>query len=209
MTHTKPTRSYFPRKCHPIRYYPLLLLVMVLMAAVSGPAGAALAYNATYGPADASPARIPPAAPGDCDGLVREGEDATLFGDFEVGYDVAASNGAYIHVPNDKPDSLTTLPASRADLCFTVAEAGDYQLVGRVYTDPPDWTSDSFWVTIDDLPATGYLWTLENNTVYQPVGDAVRLDAASALGVLVPLLNSLLTAAEPHDAPVCHRDGCG
>ncbi|MEL6820790.1 MAG: NPCBM/NEW2 domain-containing protein, partial [Calditrichota bacterium] len=100
-----------------------------------------------------------------CAGLVREAEDATLSGRFEIGTDPAASGGAYVHAPDGSGDEYGGItPDDYAEFCFTVAEEGTYEIHGWIYADGGD--NNSFFVTLDGLPTAGYLWDTSENTMY-------------------------------------------
>ncbi len=108
-----------------------------------------------------------PSGPVACEGLVREAEEGVRFGQFVIGNDAAASGGAYVWIPDGNGNSLEAPGEARVDLCFTVAQAGAYQMLGSVYTDQPGGYSDSFFVTVDGGPVGGHLWDVPNNTQYQ------------------------------------------
>ena len=125
-----------------------------------------------------------------CDGLVREAEEGVYFGSFVLGSDIAASGGQYVWVPDGTGDELGGPGASRVDLCFTVVDAGAYNLQGYVYTDPPGGNSDSFFVTVDNAPAVAYLWDIADNTTYAPVlvSDRISEDPLTGQTVEVTLV---------------------
>ena len=103
---------------------------------------------------------------GQCGGLVQEAEAATLAGNFVVGSDPNASGGQYIEVPNGfgaNFDNNTSVP-DKAEYCFTVPVDGVYQLKGRVLA--TNGSDNSFWVTVDGQPTTGYLWDTSVNASY-------------------------------------------
>ena len=109
-----------------------------------------------------------PSVPMVCTGLEREAEEGALSGQFVIGNDAAASGGAYVWIPDGGGNALGGPGETRVDLCFTVTEAGPYQMLGSVYTDQPGGYSDSFFVAVDGGPIGGYLWDVTNNTQYQP-----------------------------------------
>ncbi len=100
---------------------------------------------------------------GTCGGLVQEAEDGELFGLFTMGQDSAASEGAYIHVPDQSDDGRHDGP-SRAEYCFTIATPGTYHLRARVYGDSGH--ADSFFVRVNGSPSRAYLWDTTRNTSY-------------------------------------------
>ncbi|MGH1366963.1 MAG: hypothetical protein ACRBF0_25625, partial [Calditrichia bacterium] len=100
-----------------------------------------------------------------CAGLLREAEEATLVGLFEIGNDPAASGGAYVHVPNGSGDEYGGInPDSYVEFCFTVAEEGTYEIHGWIYA--AGGSDNSFFATLDGLPTNGYLWDTSENTNY-------------------------------------------
>ena len=110
----------------------------------------------------AEPTFIPP-APVSCGGLMQEAEAALLSGRFVVGNDSAASGGAYVHVPNGTGNSFFGSP-SRIEFCMNITTAGTYRINGNAYA--KNSLSDSFFVTVDGQPSSGYLWFVNNNTTY-------------------------------------------
>ncbi len=97
----------------------------------------------------------------DCRQSRYEAEDVGLVG-FEVGKDPAASNGAYIHVPDGTGSSWSPSDAVMATFCLEVRQAGRYRLVGGVWADRG--TNDSFWVKVDG--AVVGRWDVAWNTGY-------------------------------------------
>ncbi len=90
-------------------------------------------------------------------GLSREAEAARLFGAFDIGNDVTASGGLYIHVPEGFGNNYDSINAThRAEFDFGVQTAGTYAIEGLVLA--PDGTSDSFWVVLDEQTGNDYLW---------------------------------------------------
>ncbi|MGB0384421.1 MAG: CotH kinase family protein [Ardenticatenaceae bacterium] len=108
----------------------------------------------------------PPPPPPTCDGLVVEAEAGVLTGDFVVANDQNASGGQYIHVPNGSGNSFNSPnPAHMAQYCFNVETAGIYRLKGWVYG--ATGREDSFFVQVNSMPVSGYLWDFKKNTSYQ------------------------------------------
>jgi hypothetical protein len=102
------------------------------------------------------------------DGLVREAEDFDLpvDGDFEIGFDPAASGGQYIHVPNGTGTRLSGPDENhKISYTFYVSVAGTYRIKGAVHA--ANSGDDSFWIRVNDSPAGGYLWDALQNTGYQ------------------------------------------
>ncbi|MEM7132366.1 MAG: putative Ig domain-containing protein [Chloroflexota bacterium] len=96
----------------------------------------------------------PPTA---CGGMSQEAEAGTFSGNFTVGNDANASGGQFAHVPNGAGNNLNgTAGADRAEYCFDVPTAGTYWLQGRVLATGGG--SNSFYVTVDGVPANGNLW---------------------------------------------------
>ena len=100
-----------------------------------------------------------------CAGMKQEAEDGALRGAFEIGNDVAASGGGYIHIPEGLghywygPNTLQS-----AKYCFNVPATGIYRIDAKVYA--PDILSDSFYVRVDNAPARAFLWDTLINTSY-------------------------------------------
>ena len=103
------------------------------------------------------------------DGLVREAEDFDLpvGGDFEVGFDSAASGGAYVYFPNGTGTRFSGPDESQKfNYTFYVPKAGKYRIKGAVHA--ANGNDDSFWIRVNDIsPTGGYLWDVLQNTSYQ------------------------------------------
>jgi hypothetical protein len=112
----------------------------------------------------------PPPPPAACvvAGTVIEAESATLAGAFVTAPDGAASGGLYAHVPQGN-GGATGPGGDYVEFCFTVTTAGEHVLESVV--DGPDGGSNSFFVTVDDLPAAGYLWDTSAGFVADSVSD--------------------------------------
>ncbi|MEM7126669.1 MAG: putative Ig domain-containing protein [Chloroflexota bacterium] len=92
-----------------------------------------------------------------CNELSSEAEWGLLNGSFVIGNDPNASGGSYIHLPNGTGNNLNgTTVAERAEFCLTVPVAGTYLLEGTVLANGGG--NNSFYVTVDGHPSTGYLW---------------------------------------------------
>ena len=63
------------------------------------------------------------------------------------------------------PDTAGTGTNHHADFCFDVEEEGVYRLEGRFLAENND--KDSFYVTINGMPVTGYLWDMPTATEWQ------------------------------------------
>ena len=81
---------------------------------------------------------------------------------FVVGDDGAASGGAFIHVPNGSGSSWSPSDAVRATYCFTVRQAGTYEIIAGAWAD--NGTNDSFWVRVGSAGAQR--WDVAWNTEY-------------------------------------------
>ncbi|MFK7803245.1 MAG: hypothetical protein AB8G95_16545 [Anaerolineae bacterium] len=99
-----------------------------------------------------------------CGGLEQEAENATLFGGMTVGYDGGASGGRFIFVSSSRGNALTIDQINRAEFCITVPATGEYQIEALVKA--VDGGSDSFYVTVDQAPAAGYLWDVTHNSKF-------------------------------------------
>lgn len=95
-----------------------------------------------------------------CDTLFQEADAGAFSGAFEVGIDPLANNGFYTHVPEDSPvEFFDGLSDNFMSYCVTIESAGLYQINSQIYAE--DGGSNSFYVTIDDLPADGFIWDFE------------------------------------------------
>ncbi|MEJ2750485.1 MAG: S8 family serine peptidase, partial [Anaerolineae bacterium] len=95
--------------------------------------------------------------------LEIEAEDAQLSGNFRIGYDTNASGGRYISTANGT-GFYNFGSLNQAKFVFYVNQAGKYAIEGDVYA--PNGGDDSFWVTVDGMTSSGYLWDTWNNTSY-------------------------------------------
>ena len=120
--------------------------------------------------------------------LIREAEEAELFGSFTIGNDGNASGGQYIHAPNGSGNH-STLTDNRADFIFNITQAGAYQIDANVYA--AGGNDDSFFLTLDGAPANGYRWHPPHNTSYQL--DTVHNEDNSAAPVILNLSTGLHT----------------
>ncbi|MFK7802470.1 MAG: hypothetical protein AB8G95_12615 [Anaerolineae bacterium] len=119
--------------------------------------------TATTVPTQQPPTQIAPTATTNsgggaavCGGLIQEAENGTLFGQMTTGFSTSASNGQFIYVPDNVSGTGSLNKANRADFCVNVQVAGEYKI--NTWVHARNITTDSFFVTIDDLPAAGYLW---------------------------------------------------
>ena len=89
-----------------------------------------------------------------CGGLFQEAEDGVLRGPFE-----RRSEGGvtFIEVPDGAVGGPQAPDETRkASFCVQVAAAGVYRIKARVRA--PSHAADSFWVRVDGLPSSPYLW---------------------------------------------------
>ena len=114
----------------------------------------------------------PPPAVCEVVGSQYEAEAGVLAGRFSVGSDAAASGGSFVHVGSGGGASAPG--GDFVEFCFTVAAAGEYTLDALV--DGPDGGSNSFFVTVDDAPAGGYLWDVAAGFVSDRVSDRNAAD---------------------------------
>lgn len=94
--------------------------------------------------------------PSNCGGLSQQAEQGELSGAFEV-----ATLGAvtYVHVPDGAiGGAQAPNEANKASYCFQVTTGGTYRIKARVWG--VNHGADSFWVRMDDLPPTPYLWVV-------------------------------------------------
>ena len=131
--------------------------------ATSVPPTATAVATATPLPPTATPPALPNVScttPG-----YLEGENGVLSGGFIIANDAAASGGKYIHAPEGYGwrDGIAG-NNDTATYQFNVTQAGTYLLASWVYA--AGGLDDSFFVTVDGLPAAGYLWDLQVNTSY-------------------------------------------
>ena len=101
-----------------------------------------------------------------CESLEQEAEAGMLFGAFTIGQDNEASNGHYIHVPDNSGDNYTgSSTVHKAHYCFHIDTPGEYVIKGWVYGSND--LADSFYVQVDGQPEIGYLWDTQQNLTYQ------------------------------------------
>jgi YVTN family beta-propeller protein len=129
-------------------------------------------------------------------GLEAEAESAVLAGSFAVGSDPAARNGRYISVPSGAAVTSGPTSPSRAVLSFSVAQAGQYQIEASVLA--PSSSQNSFWITVDRQPASGFVWEMPVSATYQT--DLVSDSSTATDPVVVSL------TAGNHTVEVIHRE---
>ncbi|MEZ4657969.1 MAG: SdrD B-like domain-containing protein [Caldilineaceae bacterium] len=113
-------------------------------------------------PANPQPTATPPATAtpeGPCDnGLTAEVETSMRYGAFQVVNDAKASNGQAVEVDESFGERRTPDSSQRVVTCFNVPADGTYRLKGDALS--PDSGSNSFFVQLDDKPATLVKWHL-------------------------------------------------
>ncbi len=105
------------------------------------------------------PGNVGPEIPGGspiCGDLFQEAEQATLFGQMQIGTRDDASGGKFISVPDSVGEAPKIDWDNRAEFCVSVPENGTYQI--KAGASAPDAGRDSLFVSIDGAPANGYLW---------------------------------------------------
>lgn len=112
-----------------------------------------------------------------CGRLTQEAESGMLVGKFVVANDATASGGQYVSVPLGRGDAYGGfISPYRVDYCFNVATEGAYRIRAKAFGS--DDLSDSFYVQVDGVPSTGYLWDLASSNSYtlQYVKDRGKTD---------------------------------
>lgn len=100
-----------------------------------------------------------------CAGMEQEAENGALHGNFLSHVDEFASGGLYVGVQDGLGSNMNgSATIARAEYCFTVPESGTYELVGTI--NAVNANADSFYVTVDGQPTTGYLWDTQRSRVY-------------------------------------------
>ncbi|MCH9670195.1 MAG: carboxypeptidase regulatory-like domain-containing protein [Gammaproteobacteria bacterium] len=90
-------------------------------------------------------------------GVRTEAEEGLLFGDFTVGTDSNASNGQFVWVPNNGVSHYSSIPTNDyVEYELTLESAQSVELQTRVMG--IDGSSNSFYVTINGQPASGYAY---------------------------------------------------
>jgi YVTN family beta-propeller protein len=115
-----------------------------------------------------------------------------------VGVDPVARAGRYIYDTSGTEYMTAPNSPNRAVLTFTVTQAGQYRIDAAVMG--PSGSQDSFWITVDGAPASGYLWDLPATATSTYEVDAVNSRNDAADPVLVTL------AAGTHTVEVIHRE---
>ena len=118
----------------------------------------------TIVPTKVPPTVAPTQVPQVCGGLDQEAESAQLHGGMIVGYSGDASGGRYIFTPKSRGFAPAPDKSSYAEFCVTIDTAGEYQIEALVKAN--DDNADSFYVTVNDGPAAGYLWDVTHNSKF-------------------------------------------
>ncbi len=94
-------------------------------------------------------------------GFYLEAESGELSGGFTIGTDAAASAGQFLQAPDEAvPDDADSTATAR--YTFTLAEAGDYLIWGRIYS--PDIYTNRFHVQVDG--GARYLWRISVGNIW-------------------------------------------
>jgi len=108
---------------------------------------------------------IVPSTTPTCAGLTQEAETSNaILSGFSIASDPAASGGSYIGAASGGNYYNSPNPSFKAEYCFNVPTAGTYRIKAKTYA--ADNLSDSFYVTVDGTPTSGYLWDVAQNTSY-------------------------------------------
>ncbi|MDW3094990.1 MAG: Ig-like domain-containing protein [Gammaproteobacteria bacterium] len=95
--------------------------------------------------------------------LEQAAQDAVIFGAFALSPD-----NQFIEVPqNIEPAYDFGISAGYAEFTFNVVTAGTYQIEATVLAN--DDTSDSFYIRVDGVPNTPYLWDTEIQNTFTPL----------------------------------------
>ena len=100
-------------------------------------------------------------------GQTVEAEAGLLTGRMAIQTDASASGGQYVAAPSDE---YAFVPGNDyAEFRFQVQSAGSFRLDAVV--DGPAANADSFFITVDDQPAGGYLWDIPSGWTTSSVKD--------------------------------------
>jgi len=141
------------------------------------------------------PTATMPVPPQICGGLIQEAEDGFLIEPFTIGTDDSVSNGQYIYAPLESGNRLFG-SGSSVEFCFTVPQLSTCKLKGLVYSNTG--LSNSFYVTIDNVDSTVYLWDTHIDSWF--VSDYLN-DRDSGVDPIEFYLN-----AGPHIVTIHHRE---
>ncbi|MEM7799345.1 MAG: RHS repeat-associated core domain-containing protein, partial [Chloroflexota bacterium] len=98
-----------------------------------------------------------------CGGLLQEGEDGERFGTkFVAGNSNQASGNQFVYVPNGSGgQSSADGSTDYVEFCMTAPVTGNYKLEAKIgFEGNNESLDDSFFVTVNDEPLTGYLWDI-------------------------------------------------
>ena len=108
--------------------------------------------------------QLEPVQASQCGALSQEAESGSLSGNMAIGNDSAASGGKYVSAPDGSGFIWQGPSDNKVVYCVNIVNPGTYKLKAWVYG--ANDADDSFFVTMDGLPATGYLWDIQVNTSY-------------------------------------------
>ena len=91
-------------------------------------------------------------------GLLQEGEDGVLFGNFVIANDSNASGGQYVHVPNGVGGSSDPDPANRVDFTVDIPQSGLYRVEARVLA--ASGLDNSFHFGVDGNVGNAFRWNI-------------------------------------------------
>ena len=100
----------------------------------------------------------PPPPPPPAGGLIQEGEDGLLIGNFVVGNDGSASGGQFVHVPNGVGGSSNPDPANRVDFTVDIPQSGLYRVEARVLA--ASGLDNSFFFGVDGIVSSAFRWNI-------------------------------------------------
>ncbi|MEM7334129.1 MAG: putative Ig domain-containing protein [Chloroflexota bacterium] len=93
-----------------------------------------------------------------------EAETAVLSGNFEIGSAASASGEQFIHVPDNTTNFQSGPSTHYAEFCVDILASGTYQINSNIKA--PEGDDNSFYVAIDDVPTSGYLWDTTLTSVF-------------------------------------------
>jgi len=108
--------------------------------------------------------QLEPVQASQCGGLSQEAENGSLSGNITVSNDSAASAGKYVSAADGSGFIWQGPSDNKVVYCVNVVNPGTYKLKAWVYG--ANDADDSFLISVDGLPATGYLWDIQVNTSY-------------------------------------------
>ncbi|MDJ0753197.1 MAG: carbohydrate-binding protein [Ardenticatenaceae bacterium] len=134
-----------------------------------------------------------------CSSTFVEAETGTMYGDFIIGNDGAASGGRYIYAPNGAGSRTSGASDShRAEYCFNVPTTATYKVIGWAHA--ANGSDNSFYVEVDGTVSTAEAWGVAQNTSY--AADYVNTNNGSG-----PDLEVNLTAGQHTVTVYIREDG--